>query len=121
MTNTDRLKIYIDQMRTAALRAREFVEQMSNEEFLDDVRTQMAVGMAFVLIGEAASRIMTHYPDFPIEHPEILWTQIKGMRNFVVHDYYKTELPILLGTVRTSLQALVSDLDALRNIHAQGE
>jgi uncharacterized protein with HEPN domain len=121
MTTTDRLTTYINQMRDAALRAQEFLEHMSDEEFFSDIRTQMAVGMALVLIGEAASRIMLHHPDFPVEHPEIPWTQIKGMRNFVVHDYYKTELPILLDTVRKSLPALVSDLDALRNFHAQGE
>lgn len=43
------------------------------------------------------------------------------MRNFVVHDYYELELPIVLHTVRTSLPALVAELDSLRNWRAQGE
>lgn len=117
----DRLKEYLDQMRSAALKAQEFAADMSNEAFLGDMRTQMAVGMALVLIGEAASRIMANYPDFPVDHPEIPWSQIKGLRDFVLYDYDELELPILLETVKTSLPALVSQLDSLHNWHAQGE
>lgn len=117
----DRLNAYLEQMRSAAVQAQEFAADMADEEFLGDMRTQMAVAMALVLIGEAASRIMTNFPDFTTDHPEIPWTDIKGMRNFVVHDYYKIELPIVLETVRKSLPALVSSLHSLRNWHAQGE
>jgi uncharacterized protein with HEPN domain len=117
----DRLKSYLDQMRNAARDACEFVGGMDREVFLSDNRTQMAVGMALVLIGEGASRIMTNYPDFPVDHPEIPWSKIRGMRNFVVHDYYELELPIVWDTVKTSLPILISQLDGLHNWRAQGE
>ncbi|CAN7419615.1 HepT-like ribonuclease domain-containing protein [Neorhizobium sp. LjRoot104] len=119
--SSDRLREYLDQMHSAALQACDFVAGMEQEAFLADVRTQMAVGMALILIGESAARIMTSHPDFPVDHPEIPWSKIKGMRNFVVHDYYELELPIVLHTVRTSLPALVAELDSLRNWRAQGE
>ncbi|MGK9051988.1 HepT-like ribonuclease domain-containing protein [Neorhizobium petrolearium] len=119
--SADRLKEYLDQMRSAALLACEFAADMEQDAFLSDVRTQMAVGMALVLIGESASRIMIHHPDFAVDHPEIPWSKIKGMRNFVIHDYYELELPIVLDTVKTSLPMLVSQLDSLRNWRAQGE
>ncbi|MBP1845444.1 uncharacterized protein with HEPN domain [Rhizobium petrolearium] len=117
----DRLKEYLEQMRSAALQACEFVAGMEREAFLIDVRTQMAVGMALILIGESASRIMAHHPDFPVDHPEIPWSKIRGMRNFVVHDYYELELPIVFDTVKISLPVLISQLDSLHNWHAQGE
>ena len=119
--NADRLREYLDQMRSAAVRAGDFVADRSKAEFMADVRTQMAVGMALVLIGEAASRIMAHHPDFPVDHPEIPWSKIRGLRNFVVHDYYELELPIVWDTVKTSLPGLVAELDSLRNWRAQGE
>lgn len=117
----DRLRGYLDQMQSAALQACDFVADMEQEDFLSDARTQMAVAMALVLVGEAASRITAHHPDFPIEHPEIPWSKMRGMRNFVVHDYYELELPIVMDTVKTSLPDLISQLDSLRHWRAQGE
>ncbi|TCV74503.1 uncharacterized protein with HEPN domain [Neorhizobium sp. R1-B] len=119
--SADRLKEYLDQMRSAASRACEFIDGTTQEAFLSDVRTQMAVAMALVLIGESAARIMMHHPDFPVDHPEIPWSKMRGMRNFVVHDYYELELPVVWETVQTSLPALISNLDSLRHWRAQGE
>lgn len=117
----ERLREYLDRMHAAAEQARAFMAGMSESGFLEDERTQMAVGMAFVLIGEAAARIMTHHPDFPVDHPQIPWSKIKGMRNIVVHDYYEIELPVIWRTVRDELPKLIGDLDELRNWRAQGE
>lgn len=119
--SNERLEAYLEQMHTAALQACAFVEGMTLNDFLADTRTQMAVGMAMVLIGESVARIMTRYPDFPSEHPEIPWAKMKGMRNFVVHDYYELELPVVFTTVQTSLPDLISHLDNLRKWHAEGE
>ena len=119
--SNDRLVAYLEQMHTAALQACAFVEGMTLNDFLADTRTQMAVGMTLVLIGESVGRILARYPDFSSDHPEIAWAKIKGMRNFVVHDYYELELPIVFATVQTSLPDLISHLDKLRNFHAQGE
>lgn len=119
--SADRLRAYLDQMRSAALQACDFVAGMELETFLSDARTQMAVGMALVLIGENASRIIPHHPDFVADHPEIPWSKIKGMRNFVVHDYYELELPVVFDTVKLSLPALVSQFDLIRQWRVQGE
>lgn len=116
-----RLREYLDRMQLAAEQACEFMAGMSEARFVEDERTQMAVSMAFVLIGEAAARIMAHHPDFPVDHPQIPWSKIKGMRNIVVHDYYDIELPVIWRTVRDELPSLIGDLQALRSWHAQGE
>ena len=50
-----RLVDYLDHMMTAANDARGFVEGMTKEDFLVDKRTQQAVVMSLVIIGEAAS------------------------------------------------------------------
>ncbi|AXV15978.1 hypothetical protein CYG48_09885 [Neorhizobium sp. SOG26] len=117
----DRLKEDLDQMRAAAMEAREFVGEMTIEQFLGDRRTQMAVAMSLVLIGEGASRIVARNPDFPVEHPDIPWTKMRGMRNLAVHDYYQLELPIVFDTVRIALPDLLQKLDALHHWRPQGE
>ncbi len=56
-----RLADYLDQMRTAAYDARRFVEGMTKRDFLTDKRTQQAVVLSLVIIGEAAGRIMDQH------------------------------------------------------------
>ncbi len=53
--NLSRLGDYLDQMQMAASDARRFVDGMSKEDFLADKRTQQAVVMSLVIIGEAGS------------------------------------------------------------------
>lgn len=119
--SADRLKEHLDQMRSNAALAIALIGDMERDAFLSDVRTQLAVGMTLVLIGEAASRIATQHPEFPVDHPDVPWSKIRGMRNLVVHDYYQLELPVVFDTVRRSLPELLSQLDALRSWRAQGE
>lgn len=119
--SVDRLREYLDQMRSNAAQAVALVADMDRDDFLSDVRTQLAVTMTLVLIGEAASRIAARHPEFPVDHPGIPWSQIRGMRNLVVHDYNQLEIPVVFDTVKLSLPALISQLDSLRNWRAQGE
>jgi uncharacterized protein with HEPN domain len=61
MTNDEsrlRLADYLSHMLEAARLAREYVENTVKADFLNDRRTQQAVVLNLITIGEAASRIM---------------------------------------------------------------
>ena len=91
-----RLGDCLDQMLTAANDARRFIDGMSKEDFLADKRTQQAVVMSLVIVGEAAARIMERPPpgswtsmaEFIASNPEIPWRGMRGMRNRVAHGYF---------------------------------
>ncbi|MFS2154725.1 DUF86 domain-containing protein [Rhizobium sp.] len=119
--SAERLVDYIGRMQAAAEQARMLTEDMDEQAFLSDVRTQLAVTMSLVLLGEAASRIASNHPEFPREHEQIPWAQIRGMRNLMVHDYYRADLPAIWTTVRRDLQTLISELESLRHWRIQGE
>ena len=54
------------------------------DSFVADLRTQWAVEMGLIRIGEAVHWI----PDEVLEHfPEQPWRQIVAMRNFAAHQY----------------------------------
>ena len=54
------------------------------DAFAGDIRTQWAVEMGLIRIGEAVNRI----PDEVLElFPEQPWRQIVAMRNFAAHQY----------------------------------
>jgi uncharacterized protein with HEPN domain len=109
-----RLGEYIDQMLTAANDARRFIDGMSKEDFLADKRTQQAVVMSLVIIGEAADRIMDKHSEFITDHPEIPWRGMRGMRNRVAHGYFEVNLDVVWDTTQTALPDLLSRLEPLR-------
>jgi uncharacterized protein with HEPN domain len=56
--NENRLPDYLTHMREAAADACGFVQGFCREDFLDDKRTQHAVIMSLIIIGEAATKLM---------------------------------------------------------------
>jgi uncharacterized protein with HEPN domain len=117
----DRLKEHIEQICLNATRAIALIADMEEAAFLSDLRTQLAVGMTLVWIGEAADRIAIHHSEFPIDHPDIPWSKMRAMRDLILRDDYSLEPPVVLATVRMFLPELLSQLDSLRNWRAQGE
>jgi len=94
---------------------------MDEASFAADTRTQMAVMMGLALIGEAVAKLDKHDPAFLQQHPEIPWLKMKGMRNLIVHDYFRAELSVVWKTITESIPDLQMRLALLRNRHAQGE
>ena len=54
----NRLPDYLDHIQQAAADACGFIDGLSKEDFLADKRTQSAVVMSLVIIGEAATKVM---------------------------------------------------------------
>ena len=101
-------------MHRAAQDACGFVQGISKDAFGADKRTQQAVIMSLVIIGEAATKIMDHHPAFAQAHPEMPWRSIRGMRNRIAHGYFDINLDLVWETVQTSLPALLEQLSATR-------
>lgn len=110
MSADNRLPDYIREMLTAATDAITFTEGMAEEDFLADLRTQRAVVMSLMIVGEAASRIVSDYPDFADAKATIPWRGIRGMRNRIAHGYFDIDLHVVWTTVQTELPALIKHL-----------
>lgn len=96
----------------AAGLAGSYVEGMSKEDFLADTRTQQAVIMNLVIIGEAAAKLMQDHPGFVQSHPEVPWNRMKGMRNRIAHGYFEIDLGIVWDTIHADLPDLLKRLPA---------
>jgi uncharacterized protein with HEPN domain len=106
----NRLPDYLDHIRQAATDACSFVEGVSKEEFLADRRTQNAVIMSLVILGEAATKVMDGHADFIAMHPQIPWRSMRGMRNRIAHGYFDINLDVVWDTVQTALPELIVQL-----------
>ena len=109
----NRLLDYLEHIRQAASDACGFVAGLDKRSFLADRRTQQAVIMSIVIIGEAAACILDRYPDFTNAHPEIPWRSMRGMRNRVAHGYFDIDLETVWETVRTALPDLLRQIEAM--------
>ena len=48
-------------------------------------------------------------------HTQIAWTQIAGLRNRIVHDYFGLDLEIIWEIIRHDLPELEKQVRALQN------
>lgn len=62
---------YVAHMSEAAGLARSYVEGLGKEDFLADKKTQQAIVLNLVVIGEAATKLTADYPEFVAAHPEV--------------------------------------------------
>ena len=109
----NRLPDYLDHIQQAAADARSFVEGLVKDDFLADKRTQQAVIMSLIVIGEAATKIMELHAEFTDQHPEVPWRSMRGMRNRIAHGYFDINLEVVWDTVQTALPELLERLRKL--------
>jgi len=110
----NRLSDYLDHIQQAAADACSFIDGLSKEDFLADKRTQSAVVMCLVVIGEAATKVMDRYPEFSDRHLGVPWRNMRGMRNRIAHGYFEINLDVVWETVQTALPELQERLRAVR-------
>ena len=108
-----RLGDYLDHMRAAAADAGSFVEGMNQAQFLKDKRTQQAVVMSLIVLGEAATKIMERHAAFAEAHSHIPWRSMRGMRNRIAHGYFDMDLEVVWDTVQVALPELRTQLVGL--------
>lgn len=108
--NENRLPDYLEHIQQAAIDARSFVDGLAKEDFLADKRTQQAVIMSLIIIGEAATKIMDGYTAFTQAHSEVPWRSMRNMRNRMAHGYFDINLDIVWDTVQELLPELLKQL-----------
>ena len=100
----NRLADDLDPMRQAIADAQSFTEGMAQADFEQDRRTQQAVVMSLIVLGEAATKVMDQHSAFAAEHSHIPW---RGMRNRIAHGYFEINLEVVWDTVQTALPSSI--------------
>ena len=108
-----RLPDYVAHMRQAIADAQSFTEGMAQPDFEQDKRTQQAVVMSLIVLGEVATKVMDKHPEFAAQHAEIPWHNMRGMRNRIAHGYFDIDLRVVWDTLQTALPTLQVQLGAI--------
>lgn len=80
---------------------------------MNDRKTQQAVLMNFMTIGEAAVLLKNEHSAFIAEHAEIPWNKMRGMRNILTHEYWNINLEVVWETVVANIPDLRSKVGTL--------
>ena len=95
---------------SSARMIRSYIESVALDEFLRDTKLQDSVIRRLEIIGEAAGRISVQFRE---KHPEIPWSEMRGMRNRMIHHYDDVDLHIVWNTAQDNIPQLLELLDPL--------
>lgn len=87
-----------------------YVEGYSLVDFLEDKRTQQAVILNLLHLGEAANRLMIESENIALRYSQIPWNQMRGMRNRLAHGYFDINLDVVWSTLQQALPPLRDQL-----------
>lgn len=91
----------------------DYVQNLDREAFLKDARTQDAVCMRLLTLGEAAGALLRHFPDFENSAPDIPWRAMAGLRNHIAHDYFGLDKEMVWQTAAADIPTLAGQLRRL--------
>ena len=72
----------------------------SPERFASSTTYQNAISMCILQIGELVGHLSE---DFKASHPQIPWHKIRGMRNYVAHEYGSIDLEVVWFVATNSI------------------
>jgi uncharacterized protein with HEPN domain len=87
-----------------------FTRGKSRNALEEDVILERALRYSIGIIGEAASQLSG---ELRARTPEIPWSDIVGMRNFLFHVYFRIERDILWETATVSIPELIEQLERI--------
>lgn len=119
--SADRLLQHLNEIDIVASRIQGFIEDMAEPQFASDEKTQSAVMMGLVLIGEAVAKIDSNNPGFLEQTPDISWRQLIELRDLIFDDAYRIDSSTIWNAASKSIPDLKARLSLLRNWRVQGE
>ena len=103
-----RLQDMLDETRHVA----EFIEGHKRDDLDANLMLAYAVVRAIEVIGEAAGRVTE---ETRLQYPEVMWKNIVGMRNRIVHNYNNVNLDIVWQVASQNLPELEQQLTLILN------
>ena len=105
----------LEHMLAAAERVIRYTSGKSFEDLKADDMMYYAVVKNIEIIGEAANLLSSEFVD---SHPATPWKQVRGMRNYIVHEYFQIDDVVVWGVVTEDIPVLRQQIiDYLDKLH----
>lgn len=90
-----------------------FTAEMTQNSFINDQKSIRAVAFEFVTMGEAARAIPVEVREAA---PTIPWEKMQGIRNVLVHEYFRLDEEILWEASQRDIPELIEELERFLKI-----
>lgn len=110
MPTNDRDMSYLWDMRKYALEIQEIIGGVPHAKFVENKTIRYATERLLLIVGEAANHISAK---FQMEHPEIEWAQIIGLRNVLAHEYGEVKMDKIYLAATKRIPELLEKLTPL--------
>jgi uncharacterized protein with HEPN domain len=104
--------VLLEDIMLAIQKIGRYTSQMDHDAFLTDELVIDGVARNLEIIGEAARQLPE---EFRRNHTEVPWTQIAGLRNRIVHDYFGLDLEIIWEIIQHDLPELEKQIRTLQS------
>jgi len=102
--------LLVEDILEALQKISRYTADMEQEEFQKDPKTIDAVIRNLEILGEATRQLPA---EFTIQHSDVPWRQIAGLRNRIVHEYFAVDLEIVWQVIQNDLPQLEAQLKSL--------
>ena len=102
--------VYLGHMLDCAKDIQAYLRGKGRDDFDADPLLRLATAHLIQTIGEAARLVA---PDFQLQHAQIPWTSIIGMRHRIVHDYLNIDFDVVWDVATRDLPVLIPQIEAI--------
>ena len=104
--------VLVEDIMLAIQKIGRYTSQMDHDAFLRNELVIDGVARNLEIIGEATRQLPE---EFKRVHTQIPWTQIAGLRNRIVHDYFGLDLEIIWEIIQHDLPELEKQIRTLQS------
>jgi len=101
---------HLGQIFDAICAIEKYFSVVDKPAFLANGMMQDAVMRRIEIVGEAARLISDELQE---KHPELPWSEMRAIRNKIVHDYLEINADVIWDTAQTDLPALKAQIEKL--------
>jgi len=106
--------VYLRHILDAIRRIEQYLGDVSYDHFMQNSLLQDGVIRQITIIGEAARSVSDVFRN---AHPELPWSEMVGMRNKLIHDYFEVDFSTVWDTAKSDLPRLKQQVEQSLEAH----
>ena len=103
-------KIFLEHIFESIVEIENHIKGVSENDFMDDIKTQDAVMRRIEIIGEAVKNLPKSIKD---KNPKIKWKNIAGTRDILIHEYFGVDKDLVWDIVKKDIPKLKKQISKI--------